>query len=139
MESILHYPHLIIHLEPDEPLLDSLLSICLKHTVKTAVVLSGIGQLKQVTLGYFKEKDSYTPKKFEKSYELLSLTGTIINHEQSYIPHLHAIIGDQDKNTYGGHLISGTVEVTNEIIILLINETIRRKNSPKTGLMELSL
>ena len=139
METRHHHPHIIIHLEPEEQLTDSLISICSKHSVQTGVILSGIGQLKQVTLGYFKKKDDYTPKIFDDIYELLSLTGTIISHEQGYIPHLHTVIGSQDKTTHGGHLISATVEVTNEIVLLLIDTKINRKQSPITGLMELTL
>lgn len=132
-----HY--IIIHLEPDENLLRSLIAICEKYSINTGVIISGIGQLTKVTLGYFKENDNYTPELFHETYELLSLSGTIIPYKETYLPHLHAVIGSENKKTYGGHLINATVKVTNEIILLDIPIETSRKKSPVTGLMELSL
>jgi len=132
-----HY--LIIHLKPDENLLKSLISICENYSITTGAIISGIGQLTDITLGYYKEINNYIPEFFNETYELLSLSGTIIPHEKTYLPHLHAVIGSESKKTYGGHLIDATVKVTNEIILLdLPIETSRRKSSD-TELMELSL
>jgi len=132
-----HYS--IIHLKPGENLLKSLIIVCEKHSIITGVILSGIGQLTEVTLGFFKENDNYTPKLFHETYELLSLSGTIIPYEETYIPHLHAVIGSERKKTFGGHLINATVKVTNEIILLDIPIETSREKSLVTGLMELSL
>ncbi|RLF57991.1 MAG: hypothetical protein DRN27_06605 [Thermoplasmata archaeon] len=131
--------YLIVHLKPGENLLKSLITVCEKHSIITGVILSGIGQLTEVTLGYFKENNNYTPELFNETFELLSLSGTIIPHEETYLPHLHAVIGSERKKTFGGHLIDATVKVTNEIILLDIPIEISRKKSLVTGLMELSL
>ena len=110
--------YLFISLDPNENLLKSLISICEKYRIQTGIIISGIGQLKQVTLGYFKEKNNYTPEFYKDTYELLSLSGTIIRNNKTYIPHLHAILGKFDKKTLGGHLLDASVEVTNEIIAI---------------------
>ena len=68
---------IFIRLFPGENIYQALKEACQKHGIETAVVLSGIGQLKQFTLGYFKRKGDYTPEEFEKPCELLSLTGSI--------------------------------------------------------------
>ena len=47
---------IFIRLFPGEDIYHELEEVCQKHKVKTAVVLSGVGQLKQFELGYFKEK-----------------------------------------------------------------------------------
>ena len=125
---------LFVRLFPNEDVHWELKKICRKHKVETAVVLSGLGQLKQFQLGYYKEKGDYTPQEFPKPHELLSLTGNISNQEGEYNLHLHAVLGDEGKNVVGGHLISAKVEVTNEIVLLKTDLKIKRILEESTGL-----
>ncbi len=127
-----------IRLFPDEDFYDSLEKACEKHGVTTAVVLSGLGQLKDFKLGYFKEKGDYTPQGFEKPHELLALTGNV-SKQEDYEFHIHACMGNQDKKVIGGHLIEGTVEVTNEIVLLKTDLEINRKEEESSGLKGLFL
>jgi len=112
---------------------------CKLHKVKTAVVLSGIGQLKNVKLGYFKKKEDYTPDLFKSPYELLSLTGNICRDKDGYLLHLHAILGDEKKNTVGGHFIEGQVSITCEIVLLKSDIDVKRKLDIETGLKSMVL
>jgi len=125
---------IFVRLFPDEDIYECLKEACKKHNVETAVVLSGIGQLKHFKLGYFKEKGNYVPQLFEKPHELLSLTGNISKQGEEYNFHLHAVLGNEEKNAIGGHLIEGKVEVTNEIILLKTNFKFKRKLEKVTGL-----
>ena len=125
---------LFIRLFPDENLHEKLKEICKVHKVNSAVVLSGVGQLKKFRLGYFKEKNNYFPELFNKPHELLSLTGNICKQNNDYILHLHAVLGDENKNTFGGHLMEGKVEVTNEIVLLKSDIKLKRKIEKETGL-----
>lgn len=68
-----------VRLFPNEDIHRELKRVCKKHQVETAVSLSGLGQLKQFQLGYYKEKGNYTPQEFQEPHELLSLTGNISN------------------------------------------------------------
>ena len=129
----------IIRLFPDENIHEKLKEACRLHDVKTAVVISGLGQLKEFKLGYFKEKNNYLPELFNKPYELLSLTGNICQQNDEYILHLHALLGDENKKTVGGHLLEGNVEVTNEIVLLKTDMGAKRKIEGKTGLNGLFL
>ena len=139
MESKEKNDFIFIHLFPNEDILEKITEACKKHKVETAVVLSGIGQLKQVRLGYFKEKDNYVPQSFAKPFELLSLSGNICKDGDDIIIHFHVVLGDEQKNTLGGHLLNGTVEVTNEIVLLKIPLKIKRKLDHTTGLKNLDL
>jgi hypothetical protein len=130
---------IFIHLFPNEDILEKISEACKKHSVETAVVLSGIGQLKQVRLGYFKEKDNYVPQTFAKPLELLSLSGNVCKSSKDIILHLHVVLGDEQKNTIGGHLLNGTVEVTSEIVLLKNSLKIKRKIDETTGLKSLDL
>jgi len=123
-----------VRLFPNEDIYECLKEVCRKHNIETAVVLSGVGQLKRFKLGYFKEKGNYTPQQFEKPHELLSLTGNISKQGEEYSFHLHAVLGNEEKNAIGGHLIEGKVEVTNEIILLKTNLKFERKIEETTGL-----
>lgn len=130
---------IFIRLFPGEDIYQALKEACRKHRVETAVVLSGVGQLKQFKLGYFKEKGDYTPEEFEKPHELLSLTGSISNQEGDYNFHLHVVLGDEEKKVVGGHLIRGEVEVTNEIVLLKTDLKVKRKLEESTGLQGMFL
>jgi uncharacterized protein len=129
----------IIRLFSGEDIYQSLKTICQKHEIETAVVICGIGQLKQFKLGYFKEKGNYTPQEFNKAHELLSLSGIISSSDTDYKFHLHAVLGNEEKQAIGGHLLSGTVEVTNEIVLLKNSLTIKRRITEETGLDSLFL
>ncbi|MHC4271283.1 MAG: PPC domain-containing DNA-binding protein [Planctomycetota bacterium] len=130
---------IIIRLFPDQDLFKDLKEACKKHRVETAVVISGLGQLKKFELGYFKEKGNYVPQLFKEPHELLSLTGNISKQNDEYNFHLHAVLGNVNKQVVGGHLFKGVVEVTNEIVLLKTDIIIKRKVEEKTGLQGMFL
>jgi len=124
----------------DEDIFESLDKLCRKHNVKTAVIISGVGQLKQFTLGYF-NGTGYEYHEFPHVHELLSLSG-IISWEQEdkgYKYHLHVILGNENVQAIGGHLVKGTVESTNEIVLVKSAIMTHRKRDEKTGLQGLYL
>jgi predicted DNA-binding protein with PD1-like motif len=125
---------IFIRLVPDENIYEKLEEACKKYKVNTAIVISGIGQLKDFKLGYFKEKGNYTPEHFKNPHELLSLQGNIIKQNEEYIFHLHVVLGNENKEVVGGHLIEGLVEVTNEIVLLKSEVNFERKAEDNTGL-----
>jgi predicted DNA-binding protein with PD1-like motif len=130
---------IVIRLFPNEEVNDKLKEACKKHEVKTATILSGIGQLKDAKLGYFKNKGNYTPKSFDKPLEILSLTGNICKQDEDCILHIHAVLGDEEKKAIGGHFIEGTISVTAELILLKTDIDFKREMDKKTGLLNLYL
>ncbi|KYK23576.1 hypothetical protein AYK24_10655 [Thermoplasmatales archaeon SG8-52-4] len=130
---------IFIRLSKNEEILDEIKKACKNHSVKTAVILSGIGQIKNAKLGYFKTKGDYSPESFDKPLEVLSLTGNICNQDKKYFIHAHAVLGDEKKKTFGGHLIEGNISVTAEIILLKTPIEIKREFDEKTGLQALNL
>ena len=103
---------------PGETVNQELIEICKKHRIDSGVILSGIGQFEKVELGYFKCKGDYTPEIFEKPLEVLSMSGNICRIGNEYNIHIHAVFGDEKKNTFGGHFIDSIVRITGEIVIL---------------------
>jgi len=138
MQSREKHNLIIIRLFPKENIIHSLKTIAEKHHVSTAIILSGIGQIQNPTLGFFKAKGDYTSQTFNDIYELLCLSGNIINNNNTFQPHLHAVISDEQKQTKGGHLINGLVSVTNEIVLLKTNIQATRTISNETGLADLT-
>ena len=130
---------IFMRLFPNEEINEQIKKVCKIYNVKTAVVLSGIGQVKNVKLGYFKKKGDYSPETFEKPLEILSLTGNICKQGNEYIPHLHIVLGDEKKNSLGGHFIEGIISVTAEIVLLKTDVNAKRKIEEETGLQGLFL
>jgi len=130
---------LFIRLMSGADIFKGLENACREHELKTGIVISGIGQLKEFALGYFREKGDYSPTHFSSPHELLSLSGNIIRQNGDYLFHLHAVLGDSNKGCLGGHLLKGTVVVTNEIVILESQIDLARRLEEETGLMGLYL
>ena len=130
---------IFIRLFPDEDIYSALNEVCRKYKVTTAVVLSGVGQLKQFELGYFKEKGNYTPQQFATPHELLCLTGNISKQASGYNFHLHAVLGAEDKRVVGGHLLKARVEITNEVVLLKTDLKVSRRREEKTDLQGMFL
>ena len=130
---------IFIRLFPGEEINKGIIETCEKHDIKSGVVLSGIGQLKDVKLGYFKKKGDYLPQIFKKPTELISLTGNICRQEGRYILHNHTALGTEEKKLIGGHLIEGIVNITAEIVLLKSGIDIARKQDEQTGLLVLHL
>jgi len=130
---------LFIRLFPKEDVYNSLDKALMKHNVLTGVLLSGLGQLAEFELGFFKEKGNYVPEKFDSPFELCSLTGNVSLQHGKYEFHLHAVLSNEKKETVGGHLLSGVVSVTAEIVVLKTDLTVIRKIEEETGLNSLFL
>ena len=128
---------ILIRLFPGENIISMIKDACKKFGVKNGIILSGIGQLRDIKIGFFKNKNNYLEEFFNKTYELLSLSGNICRDKDDFFLHIHVVLGDEDKNAIGGHLFNGTVEVTNEIAILKTNLKIDRKYEEITGLQGL--
>jgi predicted DNA-binding protein with PD1-like motif len=130
---------IIARLFPGEDLFQLLGEIGKKYDITTAVVISAIGQIKQFRLGYF-NGEKYDYRDYGKTHELLSISGLISKDESpnGYKFHMHAVVGDEEQNAFGGHLFKGTVEGTNEIVLLKTGIKTQRKKDENTGLQGLS-
>ncbi len=129
---------ILIRLHQGEDLIDSLKEIARKCDLKTGVIVSGIGMLKQAELAFFVAAGEYATVFFPEPRELVSLSGNIILQDGDYQMHMHAVLADEKKQTVAGHLSKGKVNVTNEIAILKASIEARRKLDDSTGLMALT-
>ena len=124
-----------VRLFPNEDLFDSLSKACKQINVQSAVIVSGIGQFKDISLGYFRKKGDYSPEEFPEPYEIISLTGNVgLQDGGEYAFHMHVTMGDEGKKVLGGHLLKATVAITGEIFLLKSDIKIVRKVEEETGL-----
>ncbi|GEM_PF-332733 len=106
----------------------------------SALVISGIGMLKNTTIGYFNGKN-YVKEHIKDPVELVSLQGNIARLQESneVVCHLHAAVADQNHQLKGGHLMDGEATVVNEIALKKLDGIKIRRKKNKMGLLEMTL
>ena len=120
----------VLRAEVGEEVQEALRQFAEKHNIKGAFY-QGIGALTQVELAFFSSvTKTYDRHFFADEYELISLMGNISLNEGSAVPHTHVSIGDNNFQTYSGHLVRGTISVTAEIFITPIDLELTRKEDP---------
>lgn len=125
---------IVIRMDKDEEIIETLKKVCLKENVKLAS-LSAIGAIKQFKIGvYDVEKKQYFSKDYSGTYEIVSLLGNISTMNDEYYSHLHISCSSFDGNVIGGHLNSGIVSATVEMFLSVIDGRVDRKVDPVTGL-----
>ncbi len=135
MESREEGKFIFVKLEQDEDFFEKIKEVVKEHAIESASIINGIGMLKEVTLAYWNGKE-YVKNYFEGPLELTSLQGNISKDEEgNVIVHVHVNLACKEKNIIGGHLISGKVNVVNEITILRFNFLkLKRKFDEKLNL-----
>ncbi len=129
---------LLIHMGPGEDLVGSMKEAFMGSGARSAVVLSSIGQVSNVELGYYVKRGDYSPTRFKGPLELLGISGIISMVDGDPFPHFHIWLGDREKRVHGGHLIRADVTVTNESVLKLMDIDIKRAENNGTGLLDLS-
>lgn len=97
---------------------------------------TAIGGFQDTTLGYFDiEKKDYNKIPVHEQVEVLSLVGDIaLDESKQPKVHAHVVLGCSDGSTRGGHLISGRVRPTLEVILTESPRHLHRKHDPQSGL-----
>ena len=120
---------LAFRLKRGDDLKGSIEDIC--KDIDAAVVLSGVGCIKGMKIRLAKA-ESYLEN--EEDYEIVSLTGTVIQGKC----HLHISLSDEKGNCIGGHLEKGCiVNTTCELVLGILEEyTAERIFDEDTGYRE---
>ena len=138
---------------PGEDLFERTTAVCKENGIERAVILSGVGSLcdvgfRNLRSGIHLPVDKTKTNLMEEygPFELLTLEGTIVPlvgtfgdlKEGDPVLHAHATLGQAYGSLIGGHLVKAKVYTTVEILIAKIrNSTVRKKQSPVTGLTEM--
>lgn len=129
----------VARLEPGEEIISSISSFAKTQGLASAA-LQGIGAATEVTVGYFdRANKNYVKKTLVGEYEVLSLSGNISSFEGSPWVHAHVMVSDPQFNVTGGHLFSGKVTVTIELVLITSQKKIERKEDTQSGFKYLDL
>lgn len=106
-----------VKLSKGEEIVGAITRYCKSNQIRIAKV-HAIGALRNVELGYYHLKTkSYSWRTFTEDHELASATGNITLLNEEPFLHMHVVLGDTDFSAHAGHLKSGEVGATCEVII----------------------
>lgn len=101
----------------------------------TGASLTAIGAFRQAVLAYFdRDTTEYLDLPIEEQVEVLSLVGDIALNGGEPEVHAHVVVGRRDGSTRGGHLRSGAVWPTLEVIVQETPAHLRKRVDEETGL-----
>lgn len=103
----------------------------------SAASFKAIGAFQTATLAFFDwSSKTYEPIPVEEQTEVASLTGDIaLDDKGAPALHVHAVLGKRDGSAVAGHLQSGLVRPTLEIILTEQPRHLRKRHDPASGLM----
>lgn len=128
---------LLVRMIDGEDLFSNLEKIVKKYKLKSGIVVSCLGMLRDVELGYLvypKGKGNYIFKKFEGPFEIDSFNGDFGFFGNKLVSHIHVALSGKDYICIGGHLNKAKVNATVELFILESDSKFVRKLDKKTGL-----
>jgi uncharacterized protein len=105
-----------------------------------AAQFTGIGAFSDVILGYFDwESKQYEPIRLDEQVEVLTLAGDVALSEGESQVHAHVAVGKRDGSAHGGHLLSGHVRPTLEVILTESPHHLRKRLDPEAGVALIDL
>jgi hypothetical protein len=105
-----------------------------------AASLTAIGAFRRAVLGYFEwQNKQYKKIPVDEQVEVLSLIGDVAVSEGEPTLHIHAVLGRSDGSVVGGHLLSGEIRPTLEVIVTQSPSYLRKTKDPETGLALLAI
>jgi predicted DNA-binding protein with PD1-like motif len=127
--------HFLIRLPYEADIIEYLTGFCAEKKIHCAAV-NLIGATSMVTIGYYsQESRKYYPKTFEQEMEIVSCSGSVSRKDGKPFLHLHAVMGDVELKSWGGHLFPGSKVFACEAHIQELKGGRRvRMPDPQTGL-----
>lgn len=100
-----------------------------------AASFTAIGAFSSAEIGFFElSKQDYKKIAVAEQTEALSLIGNITQYKQQLKVHAHAVLGRSDGTTCGGHLLSGIVTPTLEVVITELPTHLHREMNEQFGI-----
>jgi predicted DNA-binding protein with PD1-like motif len=107
----------------------------------SAAQITGIGAFEQAVLRYFDwEAKEYHDIPVTEQVEVASLIGDVGEDEQGQpAVHIHLVLGRRDGSALAGHLKTGVVRPTLELIVTEAPAHLCRRKDPESGLNLIAL
>jgi predicted DNA-binding protein with PD1-like motif len=123
--------------KPKEKLAESIAKFCQEKGIVSGVIISLLGSLNSVDLGFLKKlPGQFITKKFDGPLEIVNATGTIALTENKPVIHIHIEVSNEN-GAIGGHLVEAEIFSTAEVVIGELDQQIKRQKDEFTGLNEL--
>lgn len=124
----------VIVFETGDQVMSNLLAFANEHGIRGAH-FTAIGAFQDATLGYFAwETKQYREIPVREQVEVLSLIGSVANHEGEPKVHAHTVVGTAAGEARGGHLFEAHVRPTLEVVLTEVPEHLRRRLDDESGL-----
>lgn len=106
-----------------------------------AAQITGIGAFEDVTLRYFDwGTKEYRDNPIDEQVEVAALIGDVSEKEDGTPEvHIHLVVGRRDGSALAGHLKSGHVRPTLELVVTESPAHLRRRKDPESGLALIDL
>lgn len=96
---------------------------------------TAIGAFCSAVVAYFEwPSKQYRHISIDEQVEVLSLVGDVTIEKGKPKVHAHVVLGKADATAHGGHLISGLVRPTLEVVITETPHHLQRRHDPASGL-----
>ena len=106
----------------------------------SAASITAIGAFEGVVLGYFEwEEKRYLEIPMDEQVEVVSLLGDIALIDGHPKLHAHVVVGARDGSAWAGHLMSGRVRPTLEVVVVESPTYLRRVEDAESGLPLISV
>jgi uncharacterized protein len=106
----------------------------------SAAQLTGIGAFSDVLLGYFDwQAKEYARIPVGEQVEVVSLLGDVALEDEEPVVHAHVVVAHSDGRASGGHLLSGRVRPTLEVVLTESPAHLRKRHDANTGLALIAL
>ena len=109
----------------------------------SAAHFTGIGAFREAELGFFDwQIKDYRRNRVAEQVEVVSLVGDVTGGMSDDAPptvHCHVVVGKADGTALGGHLMSGYVRPTLEVVITETPAHLHRHKDPVSGLALIDL
>lgn len=131
MDSKLVDEDWFVRIDPGEPLVRSLADAAARHGINAAVIVSGVGMLSEVEIGFFDAAlDDYRRSTIRGVHDVSSIQGNITMRDGSSIAHVHAVFNDESYKTFSGHVMEAICHITMEVFLSVSPISIRRVKLP---------
>lgn len=125
---------LIVRMDRGEEILEQLRAVCEKENVRLGTV-QALGAVNDFTTGVFHtDTKEYQANRFQGTFEIVSLTGTVTTKDGEHYAHLHMSAGDEKGHVFGGHLNRAVISATCELVLRSLDGTVERRFDEDVGL-----
>src|SRR6266849_10008216 len=101
----------------------------------TSAHFTAIGALSGATLGWFDpQRKMYKKIPIHGQLEVIGLSGDIALYQGKPVVHTHMVVGTSDGTTRGGHVLSGYVSPTLEVMVTVDPISMQKRFDPETDL-----